>query len=333
MMLPVVDLAPHPSVARGDELGRNTIEQLERSLTTYRSLLPAITGRSWHELIALALPMIDAARRLDAPLVDDLVGMAAGAHASFDDIAVISARSELLQLAPSRPIGECTLIVRDGRIGQTWDWFVGQIGASVVWRTPRFVAFAEAGMPPKIGVNSSGVAVTLTFLSTRLPIDPAGVPVHSVLHHLLERATSTPDAVDRLLGVRASGAAAIGVLDSNGDAAVVELAPGRTTCADPLQPIVHTNHCLSPSLAGLDSPGALLNNSIARLARARSLVDSGASIEQILANDDGPHPIALAPVGDLGTVAAVVIDPRGRVLHIAPGNPARTAFSQSVALT
>jgi isopenicillin-N N-acyltransferase like protein len=330
-MLPVVDVAGAPSVARGTVLGQATADEVGRSLTTYRSVLPAITGRSWPELVALAQPIIGAARAFDAPLVDDLVGIAEGARVRFDDIAVISARSELLQLSPDRPVGECTLIVRDGRIGQTWDWFVGQLGACIVVRTPRFVAFAEAGMPPKIGVNRDGVAVTLNFLSTRLPVDPDGVPVHTVLHHLLERATSTADAVDVLLGVRAAGCAAVGVLDPHGDAAVIELAPhGRSARAHTTQPIVQTNHCLSATLVGLDVGGLLLDNSEARLARARALVDRGAPIEQILGDDRGPHPIALAPVGALGTVAAMWIDVHARALHVAPGNPAELAFSQTV---
>ena len=241
--------------------------------------------------------------------------------------------SELLQLAPSSPIGECTLVACDGRIGQTWDWFVGQLPASVVWRAPRFAAFAEAGMPPKIGVNSDGVAVTLIFLSTRLPVDPTGVPVHTILHHLLERASSTADAVDRLLGVRAAGCAAIGVLDPSGEAAVIELAPHvGTGLAAAAQPFVHTNHCVAPSLAGLDTPGLLLDNSEARLTRACMLTDGGARIEDVLCDDDGPHPIALEAVGDLGTVVAIVIDVHARVLHIASGNPARVAFNETVAL-
>jgi isopenicillin-N N-acyltransferase-like protein len=333
-MLPVIEVAGGASIARGTELGRATAAQVEHSLTTYRSLLPAITGRSWPELIALAHPMISAVRPFDAPLVDELVGIAAGSNVSFDDIAVVSARSELLQLAPSSPVGECTLIVNDGRIGQTWDWFIGQLAASIVWRTPRFVAFAEAGMPPKIGVNSNGVAVTLTFLRTRLSVEPAGVPVHAMLHHLLEHATSTADAVHRLLSVRAAGCAAIGVLDPSGAAAVIELGPhGRTSLATAAQPFAHTNHCLAPSLVGLDTPGLLLDNSAARLTRARMLIDGGAGIEDVLSDDVGPHPIALEAGGDLGTVVAVVVDVHARALHIAPGNPARVAFSQTIALS
>jgi isopenicillin-N N-acyltransferase like protein len=327
-MLNIFDLTAEPSHGRGEQLGRASIEQVGHSMDTYRALLPALTGRTWAELVDLAGPMIDAARHLDAAIVDDLVGLAAGAGVTFDDISVLCARSELLQLAGGSPMGECTTMTRAGRIGQTWDWFVRQLDASIVWRTPRFVAFAEAGMPPKIGVNSHGVAVTLNFLSTSLPVDLGGLPVHTLLHHMLEHARSTDEAVLNLLAAPAAACAAIGVLDTSGASAIVELAPhGRSAVAQTQHPLVQTNHCL-------------FDNSVARLTRARQLSDEGATIEQVLSDNDGTwNPIALAhdpsasPFEQLGTVAAVIIDVHARTLHIAPGNPSHVGFTQQVSLT
>jgi isopenicillin-N N-acyltransferase like protein len=315
----------------------------------YQAVIPALTGQSWSELVHTAAAFNDAARRLDSELVDDLQGIAVGAGVSFDDIAVLCARSELLQLGEGPPVGECTTVVDESRIGQTWDWFVTQLDACVVWHTPRFVAFAEGGMPPKIGVNADGVAVTLNFLSTTLPVDRNAPAVHTLLHHLLERATSTGDAVRRLLAAPSAGCAAIGLLDPSGDAAIVELAPhgqsavaqrsSTTADSEARAPLVQTNHCLSAALAGLDRPGLLFDNSVARLARARQLVDDGVSIESLLAdNDGGWHPIALSadPAGpleaQLGTVTGVIVDVRERSLLIAPGNPAEVGFMQTIGL-
>jgi isopenicillin-N N-acyltransferase like protein len=347
--LPVFTMDEGPSSERGEQLGERSRAHVHHSLSLYRAVIPALTGRSWSELIDLAVPMIAASRSFDPALVDELEGVAAGAGASFDDIAVLCARSELLHLGNAAPVGECTSVVEHGRIGQTWDWFVSQLDACVVWRTPRFVAFAEGGMPPKIGVNTNGVAVTLNFLSTTLPVDPGGLPVHIVLHHLLERATSTSDAVERLLAAPSAACAAIGLLDPTGAAAVVEMAPhgksavahgavtGDATAPSPAH--IRTNHCLSEALSGLDVPGLLLVNSIARLSRARQLQDEGVSMEALLADDDGGwHPIALAadpaaPLeSQLGTVTGVIIDVHQRTLLIAPGNPSVVGFTQLVAL-
>jgi isopenicillin-N N-acyltransferase like protein len=342
-------MAVGPSSRRGEHLGRMSRTHVRRSLGLYQAVIPALTGQSWSELVETAAPFIDATRRLDAELVDDLRGIAVGAGVSFDDITVLCARSELLQLGEGPPVGECTTVVDGARIGQTWDWFVTQLDACVVWHTPRFVAFAEGGMPPKIGVNADGVAVTLNFLSTSLPVDRNGLAVHTLLHHLLERATSTSDAVQRLLAAPSAGCAAIGLLDPSGDAAMVELAPhGKSAVVQRLSntgdsvapaPLVQTNHCLSPALAGLDTPGLLFDNSVARLARARQLVDDDVSIETLLAdNDGGWHPIALSadPTGpleaQLGTVTGVILDVHQRSLLIAPGNPAEVGFTQTVAL-
>ncbi len=340
MTLPVFDLPTGPSRGRGQLLGHISAPQVAQSVAAYRALIPALTARSWPALIDLARPMVDAARGLDASIVDDLHGLADGALVPFDDIAVLCVRSELLQLGATTPIGECTTIARDGRIGQTWDWFVQQLRACIVWRTPRFIAFAEAGMPPKVGVNSDGVAVTLNFLATSLPVDPNGLAVHTLLHHTLEHATSTASAVENLLAAPAAACAAIGVLDPSGDAAIVELAPrGRSAVPQRQQPLAQTNHCLSTQLAGLDVPGVLLDNSMARLARACTLNSQCAPIEAALSDHDGSwHPIALAadpsaaPHEQLGTVAAVIIDVHERMLHIAPGNPAHVGFTQQVSM-
>jgi isopenicillin-N N-acyltransferase like protein len=349
LALPIFRLAADPSHQRGEYFGQMSRQHVERSMGLYRDVIPFIANKSWTELVDLAGPFVEAARQLDAGLVHDLEGLAVGAGVSFDDVAVLCARSELLQLGDGPPIGECTTVVDSDRIGQTWDWFVSQLDACVVWHTPQFVAFAEGGMPPKIGVNASGVAVTLNFLSTTLQVDRNGVPVHALLHHLLERATSTGDAIERLMSAPTAGCAAIGLLDSSGDAAVVELAPHGRTAVLPAGPsvggrsgsqrLVQTNHCLSSSLTGLDAPGLLLNNSVARFDRARQLADDDVTIEELLSdNDGGWHPIALSadasgPLEEqLGTVSSVIIDTVKRTLLIAPGNPAQVGFTQLISL-
>ncbi len=337
--LPVFSLRESPSRERGQLLGALSAPLVARSLEGYRSLLPTLTRRSWTELVDLARPMIESSRRFDQAIVEDLEGLAVGAGVAFDDIAVLATRSELLQLSEV-PIGECTTIVQTTRIGQTWDWFVRQIDACLVWQTPRFVAFGEAGMPPKIGVNTSGVAITLNFLGTHLTNDPTGLPVHILLHHLLERATSTADAIDRLLHAQSAACAAIGLLDATGEGAVLELAPdGRTTQVSAEHVLIQTNHCLSDTLRGTDTPGPLLVNSVARLTRAHHVVAAGASLESILADNDGTaHPIALSgdlrvpDLWQLGTVVAVILDAGQRSMLIAPGNPTKVGFTQSVSL-
>jgi isopenicillin-N N-acyltransferase like protein len=338
-LLPVHDLAGQPSFARGVSLGAQSSERVSRSLLCYSELLPVLTGRTWKQLQGLARPMIEAGSRLDRAIVDELHGVATGANVSIEDISVLAARSELLQMGTT-PIGECTTVARDGYIGQTWDWFTSQLDSCILVRTQRFAAFAEAGMPPKIGVNANGVAVTLNFLATTLPVDPHGLPVHLLLHHVLERATSTEDAIQRLLSVRSAACAAIGLLDSTGQAAVVELAPqGRSALAHVQTPFVQTNHCLSAELRGLDVAGILIDNSFARLNRASALAVEGTPIEDILCDNDGSwHPIALAPDADapkqsqLGTVVAILIDVAQRSLKVAPGNPSNVGFAQRLSV-
>ncbi len=341
--LPVFDLVSGPSHQRGQLLGQQSAAHAAHSLGTYQAILPVLMGRTWTQLVDLTQPMIEAAQRFDCELVHELRGIVHGAAIPFDDVCVVAARSELLQLGHT-PIGECTTIVSGHRIGQTWDWFVGQLDACLLWRTPRFVAFGEAGMPPKIGVNADGVAVTLNFLSTKLAVDPQGVPVHLLLHHVLERATSTADAVDRLLTVNAAGCAAIGLHDQHGESATVELAPhGRSarveaaSATHAANPIIQTNHCLSRSLLGMDTPGVLLENSQARLQRAIHLAGAGASLEVLLSDDDGTeHPFSLrgdhrTPVAyRLGTVAAVILDVFQKSLKVSVGNPADVGFTQEL---
>jgi len=310
-------------------------DRIRASLATYRWLFGE---EGWLAARAHA-PAISRALAVVAPhWLDELTVWADAAGADLDDLLVLNARSEILSLVRAgRRRGECTVVAEPGRLGQTWDWYGRQRWSMVVLRAHGLITLTEAGMLAKVGVNAAGVAVGLTYLASASDGVPGAgaVPVHAVLRLLLERSSSVGTALALLDGLRLAGSACIAVADPS-QAALVEITPdGRSV----LPPGVHTNHCLDAGLRERQGPIAFLADSEDRLARATTLLRSGASLEALLADTSGgvhaidqPPDPALDDHDRTATVLAVAIDPERRLVRIAPGRPSQTGFTQVVQL-
>lgn len=293
-------------------------------------------GRDWASVCEGAAPFLREASATIPDVVCHVRGVAKGCGLDAAELFAVNARSELMALARVAT-AECTVIGRPGVLAQNWDWFTRQRDGCSIVRTDRFVTFTEAGMPAKVGLNRDGLAITLNFMITTPPPDRAAPPIHLLIAHVLESCRSVGDAASLLLRTPVACSATIGLADDGGDIAFIELTPHRRGAIDlAAVPPVHTNHCLGGALAGADLPGPLLASSMARLRRARCLLEDGVPVESILADTADPRSALdiAAPAGALaiGTVASIVMDLRRRALVVAPGRPSEAGFVQSVGL-
>lgn len=294
-------------------------------MATYRRLLREATGgtdlRRAGERVAAAI---------DAELVDELEGIAAGAGQDVLELLAINARTELLA-------GGCSVLARGGWLAQTWDWHPDLAAATVVWTIllpdDRWLTtLTEAGALAKLGISSAGLACGLNFLRCSADGGVGGTPIHVLLRQLLSCAGAGA-ARELLLGARTTASSCVTVV--SGDAAfAVELSPGGAQLLAPDADgwLVHTNHFLRPPLAGRDEEPAdgtrARRAELARLARAGvpprdALAAHAPAIQPICRDGDGA---AVAWAERRATLAAIWAQPAQGRLAVAAGPPCREPF-------
>jgi len=307
-MFPIIDVLRHSTAhARGLAYGRAAAVQTAHSVATYARLF-ASCGISWAEAAQRSracLPIIEA---LDASLVDELHGIAAGSGQPIEAILALNCRTEILPasylddagaheiaasaaaaLAANRRAGlqdwsECTAMCvapeasADGAawFAQNWDWIGRQRAALVVLKTVdaagrRITTLTEAGMLAKIGLSDAGFALGLNIVRSLCDGARPGIPVHVLLRHLLSCA-SVADARERLKAIEALGfgsSSNIPCADALGKVACFEVAPAGWAELKPVNgTTVHTNHFLCEALLPQQAPVGAAVSSAPRLATA-----------------------------------------------------------------
>ena len=223
-MFPVIEVEGDAFV-RGRLHGTLARSRIERSIATYARLF-AYCGIDWDDAQRRAAGYQDTIGNLDAELLEEINGIAAGAGRRIDEILALNARTEILPPSyPGEPSphwervqevnrgagipdwGECTAIAvqlqsgvtRSALLAQNWDWLGTQREALVLLQVQesdgrRCLTLTEAGMLAKIGLNDRGLGVCLNLMRSRRDGQHPGVPVHVLLRALLKRG-SVVDAV------------------------------------------------------------------------------------------------------------------------------------------
>ncbi|HET6239215.1 MAG TPA: C45 family peptidase [Acetobacteraceae bacterium] len=265
---PLIDLSGPPR-ERGRRYGIAAAARIHRSAEIYLRALETLKLGSArvHELVDALVPIIE---RFEPAYLEEMRGIAEGAHCPLEHIVVVNARTELL--AEARRAAEadgCTGAVvlpeasADGKLlhGQNWDWRAECAETGVVLRInredgPTVLTFTEAGGLARCGMNSAGVALTANFLGSDRDGRTPGVPLVLLRRRALE---STHFA----LGIQTIYATGKWVsnnimLSHAGGAAVdIESAPDESFLIQPDQGLlVHANHFESPAaLAKLRDTG------------------------------------------------------------------------------
>lgn len=193
--------------------------------------------------------------------------IAAAAGIEFWRLAAVSARTEILGIAPART-AECSTAVFTGEgiapeTMQTWDWheFLVPDGLMRTYVSEAGLAvkqFTEFGTAAKIGVNDAGVGLHFNILSHSSDSDAGGVPVHAIARRVLDEARSLDDAIRIAGSATVSASTVLTVFESTASgsrAASLELSPAGMATVQPGADgwLFHTNHFLDPRLAAGDT--------------------------------------------------------------------------------
>ena len=374
-MFPVIDVEGDAFV-RGRLHGTLARPQIARSIATYARLF-AYCGIDWNAAQQRAMRYRDTVGNLDAALLEEIEGIAAGAGVAVAEILALNARTEILPPSyPGEPSphwqqvqeinrgagipdwGECTaLAVQPARsatqgtlLGQNWDWLGTQRAAVVLLRIrdpdgSACLAFTEAGMLAKIGLNAHGLGLCLNLMRSRADGQRPGVPVHVLLRALLKR-RSVGEAIQLASSVTHGASSNVLCADRTGDAASLELAPSGVEVVRPEEGVVcHTNHFLLPAGQAGEAPRAPTLSTEQRLARIQVLARErrepiGVGDLQAMLRDESEgsmsicrHPdVQLPREARVETVASVVMELARGVMHVAPDVPSKVAF-RAVALS
>lgn len=191
-------------------------------------------------------------------------------------------------------------------------------------------------MLAKIGINSSGFAVTLNILRTGEDGQRSGIPVHVLLRVLLD-CHSVQEARDVMAGLSFSSSSNIMVADKTGDVASFELSPLGCKVLEPADGyLCHTNHFLDEALAVHDVGRPGNQSTIKRLHKARQRVTDSMSFEQIQSvlcdESDGiesicrlPDP-SLPPIACIETVCTVIMNTSQGTLAVSGAQPSISEF-------
>lgn len=352
---PLIELSGPPH-ERGRDYGRKAKVRIDKGIAHYSGQLKAlsISAPEIRELVADYLPVIE---EFDASFVVEMRGIAQGADVSFEEIALLNARTEILKLAQrpdlrarlaaamaeEDPDG-CTGLValpgatRDGKLihAQNWDWKADCAETAVVLRVrrddgPDVLTFAEAGALARCGMNSAGIAVTANYLESERDYSQVGVPLALIRRKVLDSerlalamkaAYSTPKSASNNMIISHRGGVAIDF----------ECAPDESFQVHPERGLlVHANHWQSPvALSKLKDTGILNTpDSLYRDIRVRDLLapQIGSltidAVKQALFDDfETPWSVCRPPRPSTSnnlsaTVAMIVMEPESGTMEVA----------------
>jgi isopenicillin-N N-acyltransferase like protein len=308
----------------------------------------------------VSLPMLrpllaeyDARITATAPrLSEEIGGLAEGAGISRDEAVLLQVRREIIgyQRVPVPARGDCTTYASlsagpggEPVLAQTVDLngdledqiTVLDVGLSGSGRRALLLSFG--GLLGYLGVNSDGLAIGLNLVLGG-EWGP-GLPPYLAIRYLLDNAGSVADALAILPDLPLASSRSLTLCDPT-SAVCVELLDNTLRIAGTAE-LVHTNHFLHPDFTSRDQLNVFArNSSLLRLKSAASGLAAFARADMEAGVEDhfellSQPAICVAGVGDIRrerTVAAVVLLPRRRELHLRPGDPSVSA-TQTFRLT
>ena len=266
---PLIEVSGTPH-ERGVQYGRQAASRIKRGLQHYGEQLRQLDldAAGITSLVAEYRPTIEA---YDDTFIPEMRGIAEGASVTFEDIALLNARTEILQLAsrpasrahlhpgPAEPVDGCTgLVALPGATAgkrlihaQNWDWKAECAETAIVQLVhrddgPDILTFTEAGGLARSGLNSAGIAITANYLQSDLDYRAIGVPLALIRRKaLLQQHLAL--AMQTVYAAPKSASNNMIVSHAGGIAIDFECAPDETFQVHADRGlIVHANHWQSP---------------------------------------------------------------------------------------
>ena len=347
-----------PTIAAG-HTARPPSARIRRSIACYADFYRDEAGWDWTQSTREAARYLSAIEDFSPAYAEELMGIADGAGVEAIDILTINIRTEVMNAARMRSVGqfaapsECSAfaaVAGNGHViaGQNWDWAPFALDTVVVLRAepddgPAYVTVVEAGLLAKFGANSSGLAVMTNALTCSDDVGDVGLPYHVVLRALFD-CDSTQAGLDLLRAVTRASSANYLLADSSRHLVDVEARPGGEDAIHELSPdssgcLLHTNHFVAADFPALDYTTMVESTSRTRLAQIASMVsmpdgtrDLSTYDSALVDHTNAPdsvcrHVDPTEPLNDQSvTVAAALVDLTEPRLLVAAGPPCEKGF-------
>lgn len=321
---------------RGQQHGTLAHTEVHGSLAFYRDFFQKRAGLAWPDVRAAALlahPFLDAQF---PDLVEEMRGVALGAGVEYEDVLALNVRTEI---AYGMQTDGCTAFAwkaGDGGswIAQNWDWSAEQKGNLIVVKVDRkgegktsFAMVTEAGILGKIGLNDSGVGVTLNAIAAK-GVDWGRVPCHLALRSVLD-SKSREEAEERLRRLGVASSCHIQIADTKTGGVGLECTSQDVLLIEQDQRgiITHSNHLIKEHKT--PGSGAMLTDTFFRLDRVRELLkgvqspDVHALQEVLKDQENGPCAINRSQTekSTIETLFSIVMNLEGGVAEVKVGKP------------
>lgn len=349
--IPIIELPPSPPKSRGRVYGETARELIHAILGEYKDLLQERTSIGWKETISPLFPFLECAQNKYPELIEEIEGIAEGANCQFNDVFALNCRSEILFADTNSD--ECTSLAKSysdkGRlktiIAQNWDWYQSVLDYQVILKieghdvTPPIVTFTEAGQLAKIGMNGSGIGLTVNNLNP--DFNQIGIPWVLIARKILE-CNSFTEGLGTILSNTKGHSMNYLLGQVGGLVANIESSPIRDTIIRPNEGgIAHTNHYIEPpsgviDLKYVDDP---FPSTFARLWTAENKLKMLGNKEPIkgikeILRDHSDHPFSicwhknerLTSQQQHITCLSLIMELEKAVFHYSKGNPCQNNY-------
>lgn len=341
---PVIQLEGTP-YDRGLQYGNQASEQIRRNIDIYFDLFAFHANLNKAEVFEIAELYTEIIATEYPEIYEEINGIAEGSNTKLLEIVSINSRMELLATSPNRN-SECTdfaILPRATQnnimlLGQNWDWFNVTNGLSLLLRIkqynkPTIITLVEAGHVAKMGLNSHGIGLCVSWLGTG--IRQTGIPFIIICRKILE-SNHISEALNIVLTASRGTSANYMIASSDGFAIDIETTVSDVDFIEPKEGIlVHTNHYLSPKLKPFDTGIKKRNgDSLFRKQRTENLLEQALgritleTVESIQKDTIGsPYSICTSPAAEehrlaqWNTMSGIIMDLSNMIMYLTNGNP------------
>jgi len=327
----------------GYKVGRAASSLIERSIRSYRQILPREEG--WSGKWVVPEGCLEAAREKFPHLLEELQGMAEGSGQSFSDLFFLNSLEEVLDLKSPTA---CTSIGLEAN-GEVWlghneDWYAEDADTVIAIygqpnNLPSFISITAAPFLAAVGMNEAGLAQGVN--SVTATDYQVGVPRMLAARAVLE-AMTIREAIDKATPHNRAGGYNHLLVSTKKELGNLETTATESDYLPGAKLIYHTNHYLSPRLQRLAKMGS--NHSLTRYRRLTELE----RIDQRVANrvtcrerlisylsDHGNRPLSICKhaceqMGNEGTIFSAIFDPGSFNAWIAVGNPCDKKYKELI---
>ena len=200
-VFPLISFHGSTARERGHEHGTILSERIGKALQIYREQFYKHKGVDDQFILNLCERYYRAIAAFSNDYLEELHSIAVSSKQDPLWIVALNCRLEILNHLAFGVQNECTVLYdrQTCQLAENWDWiesfehlaFVNYIASNGV------LQMTEPGVLAKVGLNASGIGVTMNFVD---PIyqssNPSNIPLHVSLRAVLDRATTLQQAMD-----------------------------------------------------------------------------------------------------------------------------------------